>query len=197
MSTALRLAEEAKAIFEAADEANRVLSSDERRYVEDLLERAKQHGEAERKIKAIGEQLGSPSSVFPAGSDVSTGGLTPGERFVSSQGYKSISGGNRAERWSTGMVDVGPSQVALGAKGTLLEGGGAPGSGTGGGWLAAPQVVPGMVIRLFQPLTFESLLLSGVATTNTVRLALGRRAGSHGRRRPDRDDRAARSPDVA
>src|SRR5215212_10702846 len=168
MSTALRLAEEAKAIFEAADEANRVLSSDERRYVEDLLERAKQHGEAERKIKAIGEQLGSPSSVFPAGSDVSTGGLTPGERFVQSGGYKAVLR-DRGERWSTGMVDVGPSEVALGMKGTLLEGTGAPGSGTGGGWLAAPQVVPGMVPKLFQPLTFESLLLSGVATTNTVR----------------------------
>jgi hypothetical protein len=30
-------------------------------------------------------------------------------------------------------------------KGTLLEGAGAPGSGTGGGLLGAPQVVPGVV----------------------------------------------------
>jgi hypothetical protein len=57
-------------------------------------------------------------------------------------------------------------------KGTLLEGTGAPGSGTGGGWVAAPQVVPGVVDKLFQPLTLESLLLSGLATTNTVRYAI-------------------------
>lgn len=34
-----------------------------------------------------------------------------------------------------------------------------------------PQVVPGVVGKLFQPLTIENLLLSGVATTNAVRYA--------------------------
>jgi HK97 family phage major capsid protein len=57
-------------------------------------------------------------------------------------------------------------------KGTLLEGSGAPGSGTGGGWLPVPQVVPGIVDKLFQPLTVESLLSSGQATGNTVRYAV-------------------------
>jgi HK97 family phage major capsid protein len=57
-------------------------------------------------------------------------------------------------------------------KGTLLEGVGAPGSGTGGGLVAAPQVVPGVVDKLFQPLTFEDLLLSGNATGPVVRYAV-------------------------
>jgi HK97 family phage major capsid protein len=57
-------------------------------------------------------------------------------------------------------------------KGTLLEGSGSPGSGTGGGLLGAPLVVPGVVDKLFQPLTFESLLLAGQATGNTVRYAV-------------------------
>jgi HK97 family phage major capsid protein len=55
------------------------------------------------------------------------------------------------------------------AKGTLLEGAGSPGSGTGGGWVPTPYVVPGVVDTLFQPLTIEGLLQSGQATGNTVR----------------------------
>jgi len=165
MSAALRLAQEAQAIFEAADKKNRALTADERNYVEDLLERAREQGAAEKKMDEIGRQLGG--GKLGVSKDQSFGGQTPGERFVQSEGYKSILTG-RGERWSTGLIEVS-NQVALGMKGTLLEGPGSPGSGTGGGWLAAPQVVPGMVDKLFQPLTFESLLLSGVATGNTVR----------------------------
>jgi HK97 family phage major capsid protein len=57
-------------------------------------------------------------------------------------------------------------------KGTLLEGAGSPGAGTGGGWLPVPQEAPGMVAKLFQPLRLEDLLGSGVATGNTVRYAV-------------------------
>jgi hypothetical protein len=57
-------------------------------------------------------------------------------------------------------------------KGTLLEGSGAPGSGTGGGLIPVPQVVPGVVAKLSTPLVLEDLLSSGQATTNTVRFAV-------------------------
>lgn len=91
-----------------------------------------------------------------------------GQKFVESAGYKSMmdtyrdSGGRLPENFSTG-------QVAMDIKGTLLEGSSAPGSGTGGGFLPVPQVIPGVVETLFQPLTFADLLLSGQASTNTVR----------------------------
>ena len=57
-------------------------------------------------------------------------------------------------------------------KGTVLEGSGAPGSGTGGGLIPVPQVAPGIVSKLSQPLYLESLLSSGQALNNTVRFAV-------------------------
>jgi hypothetical protein len=49
-----------------------------------------------------------------------------GEQFVSSAGYKSLRERGFAGEWSTG-------QVNLDTKGTLLEGAGSPGAGSGGG----------------------------------------------------------------
>ena len=91
-----------------------------------------------------------------------------GEMFVDSQGYKSVineyraNGGRFREGFSTGAV-------ALEMKGTLLEG-----AGGGGGAIAAtvPQVVPGVVDKLFQQLTVADLLLSGQATTNSIRYVI-------------------------
>ena len=54
-------------------------------------------------------------------------------------------------------------------KGTLLEGTGSPGSGTGGGLVPIPQLAPGIVYTLFQPLTVEGLLSADLASTNVVR----------------------------
>ena len=94
----------------------------------------------------------------------------PGEAFIQSDGYKAISdAGSRSTTWTSGAVDCGPLPMLT--KGTLLEGAGAPGSGTGGGWIPVPQVVPGVVDKLFQPLTFENLLLGGLATGPVVRYA--------------------------
>jgi HK97 family phage major capsid protein len=87
-----------------------------------------------------------------------------GEKFTDSQGYKQAvelykTGGRLPSNFSTG-------QISLEAKGTLLEG-----AGGGGGGLAAtvPQVVPGVVDRLFQGLTVADLFLSGQASTNSIR----------------------------
>ena len=75
--------------------------------------------------------------------------------FISSPGFKALSDpSSRAQQFSTGLVQV--SDSPLGRKGTLLEGTGSPGTGTGGGLVTVPQVVPGVVQKLFQPLTFEA-----------------------------------------
>jgi HK97 family phage major capsid protein len=166
-SRAARQAFEAKSIFDTADDAGRELTEDERERVESLLESAKANRDIEARMAELGQSIGAPELV--PSSPAALASLSPGERFVRSDGYKSIRAG-RGENWSTGMVEVG--RVALQAKGTLMEGAGAPGSGTGGGLVPVPQVVPGVVDRLFQPLTLESLLLSGQATTNTVRYAV-------------------------
>ena len=165
MSAALRLAQEAQAIFEAADKKNRALTADERNYVEDLLERAREQGAAEKKMDEIGRQLGG--GKLGVSKDQSFGGQTPGERFVQSEGYKSILTG-RGERWSTGLIEVS-NQVALGMKGTLLEGPGSPGSGTGGGWLPAPQVVPGHGRQALPATHARELAPVRPDATNTVR----------------------------
>ena len=100
---------------------------------------------------------GAPSVT--AGAATYGGGI--GDQFIGSDQFKSIADPmSRPERFTSGAVNVG-----LAAKGTLLEtagGGGLP-------WVSVPQVVPGAVDRLFQRLTFESLLLSGQATGPTVR----------------------------
>lgn len=89
---------------------------------------------------------------------------TPGERFINSEGFKKI----QAEYKSNGRLSQGISSgaVAVDTKGTLLEG-----AGGGGGPLAAPvpQVIPGVVDKQFQPLRVADLLLSGQATTNSLR----------------------------
>jgi HK97 family phage major capsid protein len=100
-----------------------------------------------------------------------------GEQFVDSNAYKKAitefreSGGRFREGFSTGAV-------ALEAKGTLLEGAGSPGAGTGGGLLPIPQVVPGVVQTLFQPLRFADLILSGQASGNTLRYVVEGTASS-------------------
>jgi hypothetical protein len=83
---------------------------------------------------------------------------------VKSEGFQRIkSPDRRGESWSSGLVDVGP--VGLQAKGTLLE---SPGGG-GGALVSVPYVVPGIVDKLFQPLTVENLLLSGQTPSPSVR----------------------------
>jgi len=88
-----------------------------------------------------------------------------GEMFTDSAGYKNAideyrnGGGRFREGFSTGAV-------TLEMKGTLLEG-----AGGGGGAIAAtvPQVVPGVVDKLFQQLTVADLIMSGQASTNSIR----------------------------
>jgi len=165
ISAAKRLASEAEGIYEAADRQGRALTADERTYVQTLLDRAQEHYSGAKQWAEIGHELGGPQLIDKGGR---MSGLTPGELFVSSEGYKAVRH-NRGEQWSTGLVKVGP---ALHAKGTLLEGSGSPGSGTGGGLVPVPQVAPGLVSTLFRLLVLEDLLSAGQATGNTVRYAV-------------------------
>ncbi len=168
MSKALQLAQEAQSIFDAADQEGRALTGDERAYAQSLVERAEQHSSHEKMLHAL-----DPQGMANVHTDAraSYRGDSPGARFVSSPGYKSIADpATRSKNYSTGLIEI--SDIPIGMKGTMLEGSGAPGSGSAGGLLPAPQVVPGVVQKLFQPLTLEALLGANQATTNTVRYVI-------------------------
>lgn len=88
-----------------------------------------------------------------------------GEMFVESDAYKSIQDpADRGSQFSSGQVEV-----PFSTKGTLLTGAGSPGSGSGGGLLPVPQVVPGVVQKLFARNIFSDLLGSGQVNSNTIR----------------------------
>jgi HK97 family phage major capsid protein len=108
------------------------------------------------RVRQFSKTLGSPTHSVTS---------DPGSTFVQSEGFKRIQRPEtRGQQWTSG-----PVEVAYQMKGTLLEGAGAPGSGTGGGLLPVPQVVPGVVTKLDRAMVLEDLLLAGQATTNTVR----------------------------
>ena len=95
---------------------------------------------------------------YERGQDGGLYGQDPATCSSGATGFKSIADpASRPQTWSTGKIEVGRmSGGRVDTKGTLLEGVGAPGSGTGGGLVAAPQVIPGVVEKLFQPLTLEA-----------------------------------------
>ena len=172
MSRALRLVREAQEMFKQADRENRPLTGDERSYAQGLLDEAEETGRMEKQLTQIGRELGAPSAntlADPFGGMTHTGG--PGDVFVESAGFKAINDAStRGQSWTSGLVEVG--RPALHMKGSLLEGTGAPGSGSGGGLVPVPQMVPGIVTTLFQPLTVENLIGANLATTSTVRYAV-------------------------
>jgi HK97 family phage major capsid protein len=87
-----------------------------------------------------------------------------GQQFVESAGFKAaISTYRDSGRLPSGFTT---GQVSMQTKGTLQEG-----AGGGGGALAitVPQVVPGVVEKLFQRLTFADLLMEMPVSTASVR----------------------------
>jgi hypothetical protein len=105
---------EMEAIWARADADGRELSPYERKDMEERLLRIKSAQQL--------EQFGGPMTAVGQGAFFTAMG-DPGSRFIESDGYKSIRTG-RGESFSSGLIEVGP---ALSAKGTLLEGTGAPG----------------------------------------------------------------------
>jgi hypothetical protein len=159
MPNAYDLVQEAKGIFAVADAEGRSLTASECVEVEGFIDTAK----SQKNIEAIGKSLGAPG--FSAGA--TDAGGDPGSRFIQSEQYlKAKSASNRGASWSTGPVAVG-----MMTKGTVAEGAGSPGSGTGGGLVPVPQMASGIVQMLAQPPVVENLLLSAQATGNTVRFA--------------------------
>lgn len=169
----IEVANEAKAIILSASEEGRSRTDEEnadiaefhkklevlrdnKRELEDQLE-------TETEIEDIASEMGREEALevksidsisFPKTPE------TPGELFVRSDGFKAlqaqVKNGSRATSGG----------VAVETKGTLLEG-----AGGGGGALAAPvpQVIPGVVDKLFQQIRVPDLLLQGQATTNSLR----------------------------
>jgi len=154
-----------KAIYKKADDEDRDPTDDERLEIESHLKAIEtlkvEKEEAEENIKTLQGVEDIGRTLGPAVGSVSVGDephdrfvkslqKTIGEQFTDSAGYKAaISAYREAGRLPSGFST---GAVALEAKGTLLEGAGAPGSGTGGGLIPVPQVVPGVVETLFQQL---------------------------------------------
>jgi len=173
--------EQYKAIYKKADDEDRDPTTDERLEIEQHLKAIEvlktEKEEAEENIKTlqgvedIGRSLGPAVPTIEVKSEPldrwhqNVAVKTLGEEFTDSAQFKAAvqmyrqSGDRLPQGWSTGVVE-------LGMKGTLLEG-----AGGGGGALAAtvPQVVGGVVEKLFQRLTFADLVLSGQASTNSLR----------------------------
>lgn len=172
-------AAKAQEIIEAVSKEGRSRTDDENAEVAEChktLETLKEHKrdledqlEVERDIQASVKEIDPEPSGLPlqngvAGISFPKREETPGEQFVNSDGFKHI----QAEFKNNGRLGQGISTgaVAVDTKGTLLEG-----AGGGGGALAAPvpQVIPGVVDKQFQPLRVADLLLSGQASTNSLR----------------------------
>jgi len=176
---------EIKGIWQKADEEDRESNSDERRDVESKLKAIEllktELAEVEANIKVeqdvndVSRGLGQaePSVSDDGGARVkfepAPWAYGPprvkdmGQEFIESKSFQAIheswKSGNRVE-FSTGSVSM---------KGTLLEGTGTS-PGTGGALAApVPQVVPGVVQRLFQPLSVNDLLAQGTTNSNTLR----------------------------
>jgi HK97 family phage major capsid protein len=170
-------------IYKTAEKEDRDPSDDERLEIEGHLKAIetlkKERQGAEENIKTLqrvddlGRELGPAVSPLER---VSVGDgphdrmfqsiKSMGEAFTDSEGYRRVV----QDFKSTGRVGqftTGP--VSLEMKGTLLEGAGSPGSGSGGGLLSVPQVVPGVVDTLFQRLTVSDLFMSGQTSGNTIR----------------------------
>jgi HK97 family phage major capsid protein len=171
-----------KALYDKERAEDRNLTDEERLEVEEhtkalrVLEEEKDEAKANLKTleeaEEIGRKLGPavPSldarvTSEPQDRVFHSAQKTLGDAFIESKGYKDAINEYRENggRFREGFAI--PS-VALESKGTLLEG-----AGGGGGGIAAtvPQVVPGVVDKLFQRLTIADLLMSGQATTNSIR----------------------------
>lgn len=169
----MRRLEQARELYKQAEREGRDLTPEEQHEVEAAIDASSREKSMTAFEAAIG---GNGSAEVPGNGAVPEGahlGRDPGLAFIESAGYKAIADpGARSQRWSSGAVDVGQlahARMPLAMKGTLLEGAGAPGAGTGGGLIPVPQVLPGVVTTLFQPLNVADLFAQATTSTSTVR----------------------------
>jgi HK97 family phage major capsid protein len=164
---AWKYADQAKTILDTAELEGREPTPQERGRFEELIAKAREARKGEKAsndVRAFERSIGGHGPAIAGGA---TGG-SPGARFVQSDAYKQIANSTRGQSWSTGAVEVG--SIAQ-AKGTLLEGTGSPGIGTGGGLVPVPDVTPGIVDQLLtSPLGVADLFgQRQVPAGNTVR----------------------------
>jgi HK97 family phage major capsid protein len=154
--SARQLAEEIREKWNQAEVEGRDLTLAERREVQALIDSAESQHEIEKSMSSIG--LGD---LGPTSADSIAIGGGPGARFVNSAEFKRLADpASRGQSWSTGMVDVGSLQAKAG---TALE------SGQGAGLVPVPQVAPGVVTKLFEPLGVADVFAQRQATTSSVR----------------------------
>lgn len=167
------LADEIEAIWtKAKDDDDRSLTEEERdevaekmKSVRSLQDRNKELDaeiELRKEVKDIAGVIGASEPevrVKPGGEPIDRVVKSLGEMFVESPQYKSIQNpSERGQTFSSGAVEMD-------TKGTLLT------SAGGGGLPLAnlvPQVIPGVVEKLFQRLTVADLILSGQATAQQI-----------------------------
>jgi HK97 family phage major capsid protein len=170
MDKAEKLVAEISEIWAKADQEGRPATPAERGQVAKRLDEIKAIRERSDLDAAMARIEGNGTSEIRSG-DGSGPPIASdaGRAFVESDGFKSIQDPTtRGQRWSTGAIPVGSFQT----KGTLLEGAGAPGAGSGGGLLPVPTVVPGVVEKLFQPIQVTDLFATITTYSNTVRYAI-------------------------
>jgi HK97 family phage major capsid protein len=157
------LARRANEIYERADYEGRAPTNEEEWEAKALLDECDQ-------LKAIdhGEGWNRPnlSPLNTAGMHIGMPMDDPGARFVNSKGFKSIQRPEgRSQIFSSGLIPVTNGPPGFAMKGTLLEAGG----GGGGAFVSVPEVVPGVVQKLFQPLSIEAALSARTTASPTVR----------------------------
>jgi len=147
-------------ILDRAETEGRELTDSEMRRYDSLITRAKQRGAIDRELRDLG---GGGNVMTDPRADVGFAGDGPGDLFIRSAGWKSISDpAHRPQQWTTGPVDVGFQTKA----GTVLE------SGQGSGWIATPQVIPGVVSKLFEQLGVADLFAQAQTSAPSVRYVI-------------------------
>jgi HK97 family phage major capsid protein len=160
------LVRQVRAVSKSADLEGRELKRAEKVELHRLLDEVDNVKSAiavEGQVDSFGRAIGAPGSSGPqVGGQSSTYGA-PGDVFVASEGYKSVCDpGSRPQRWTSGAVPVSSTAIQTKA-GTLYE------SGQGAGFVATPQVIPGVVSKLFEPLGVADLFPSSPAETSSLR----------------------------
>jgi HK97 family phage major capsid protein len=165
MSKLQRIKDEIQSIWDTVDAEDRPTTPGERAKVNRLVQEAEsEHLKA--RVKAFDRFMGGDDLRGAGGLDM---GFTegPGDAFIKSEGWKSISDpSHRGQSWTTGAVDVGFSMTTGGMKaGTLLEGAG----GQGAGFVSVPSVVPGVVTKLFEQPRVSDAFSQTTTDSPTVR----------------------------
>jgi hypothetical protein len=132
--------------YREAEREGRDLTPEEQAEIEQAVDASSR----ERSRAAFTKALGGDGPIDEVGGELGVA-RDPGALFVQAAGYKQVQDpATRGQQWSTGAIEVGSlgRRMPFEAKGTLLEGAGAPGAGSGGSLVPVPTVVPGVVTVL-------------------------------------------------